>query len=323
VSPSVTALRRVPFGPTAAFADRKWSAEAATLGISGLVVCVAFVCLLWRRIGRKRDTPATQRVMEQRRLQAEHQRQQLMRLGRVCMLGELSEAMLHEVNQPLSAILSNAEAGQRFLDEDQRNLGEVREIFKEIVSDDARVEDVIRRLRALLTRNEAHPQRVEVPQLVKEVATLQRVELASRGVRLSIQVPESLPAVHADSIELQQVLLSLILNACEAMNGIAHNERRIEIRAVLMESRPEVRLSVLDRGPGIDPEDIERVFDPFFTTKPGRLGLGLSICRTIVLAYGGRMWAGGRALGGAAFHFTIPLCREEYHVYELAQGVHR
>jgi C4-dicarboxylate-specific signal transduction histidine kinase len=260
---------------------------------------------------------------EHKRLEAEHrrQRQQLRRLARVSLLGELSEAIVHELNQPLSAILSNAEAGQRFLDEDNRNLGEVREIFKDIVSDDTRAGDVIRRLRALLARGEAHLQRVEVPQLVKEVAALQRAELASRGVRLSIQVPESLPAVRADPIELQQVLLNLILNASEAMNGGAQYERLIEICAAVMESGLEVRLSVLDRGRGIDPERLDQVFDPFFTTKPGGLGLGLSVCRTIVLAYGGNIWAGRRARGGAAFHFTIPVFQEECHAYELAQGV--
>ena len=245
-------------------------------------------------------------VTERRKLELDsiELREELVHLSRVAMLGELSGSLAHELNQPLAAILSNAQAAQRFLAQDAVNLAELKEILGDIVEDDKRAGEVIRRLRTLLKKEEAQFDALDVNELAQEVLKLMRSDLLNRGVAVSTNLAPELPPVRGDRIQLQQVLLNLLINACDAMDHGARADRQIVVRSAPAGSVVEV--SVADRGRGIPPGEMERVFEPFVTTKSQGLGLGLAVCRTIVAAHGGRIWASNNAGGGATIHFTLP-----------------
>lgn len=234
------------------------------------------------------------------------QQQQITHLTRVAMLGELSGALAHELQQPLTAILCNAQAAQIIAAKPQVNLEVLREILGDIVSDDKHAGQIIQHLRSLLMRGEMQFQAVEIGDLLSKVLTLANSTLTERNVRLETHIDGSIPAVAGDRVELQQVLLNLILNACESMSNNAPSDRRIQVIAALGDDRRTVRTSVLDCGSGIDAGQLERVFDPFFTTKKRGLGLGLAVCQSIIAAHKGRLWATNNADRGAAFHFALP-----------------
>jgi C4-dicarboxylate-specific signal transduction histidine kinase len=249
--------------------------------------------------------------------------QKLTHLARVALLGELSGALAHELQQPLTAILCNAQAAQLLVAKDKLDLEELREILQEIVSDDKHAGQIIQRLRALLMRGEMQVQRLEIGDLLRDVLTLARGTLMERNVQLNTRVEDGIPEVQGDRVELQQVLLNLVLNACESMSANPARDRRIEIVAARDADNDVVRFSVLDCGTGIGGEELERVFDPFFTTKEGGLGLGLAICQSIIGAHGGRLWATNRSDRGAAFHFTLQaMSGEESHERHSAYSVH-
>jgi two-component system sensor kinase FixL len=231
------------------------------------------------------------------------QRDEVAHLSRVAMLGELSGSLAHELNQPLMGILSNAQAAQRFLAADDVNLDEVREILDDIVADDRRAGEVIRRLRALLKRGEVQHAPLDIGNVVDDVLRLTRNDLMNRDVAASAELAPDLPTVLGDRIQLQQVLLNLVINACEAMAGVPGTPL-VHIRARCADGAG-VEVSVSDRGGGIPPGDLERIFEPFVTTKEHGTGLGLSICRTIIAAHGGRLWAENDG-AGATFRFTVP-----------------
>lgn len=243
------------------------------------------------------------------RRQAEHelaeQRRQLAHLGRVAVLGELSGALAHELNQPLTAILANARAAQRMLLRDRPDVAEVRTILGDIAADDLRAGAVIRRMRALIRKGDAEPQPVLINELVNEVLDLAHSDLLLRGVSLVTRLATSLPAITADRIQLQQVVLNLVVNACDAMAENLSSDRSLTI--VTAEESGGVRVSVSDRGTGISGDCVDSVFEPFFTSKEHGLGLGLSICRSIVNAHGGRMWAVNNPDRGATFHLVLPI----------------
>ncbi len=237
--------------------------------------------------------------------------QKLTHLTRVALLGELSGALAHELQQPLTAILCNAQAAQLMAAREPLDVEELREILQEIVSDDKRAGQVIQSLRALLLRGETNFQRVDIGKVIGDVLRLARGALMERNVQVNLRIDEDVPAVHGNPIELQQVLLNLVLNACESLSDNPARDRRVEVVAGLDEEPGAVRISVLDCGRGIDTDQLERVFDPFFTTKESGLGLGLAICHSISVAHGGRLWATNRADRGAAFHFTLPVASSE------------
>jgi C4-dicarboxylate-specific signal transduction histidine kinase len=264
-------------------------------------------------------------ITDRKRMQSEllEQRGQLTHLARVSLLGELSSSLAHELNQPLTSILCNAEAAQYLLHAKSLEPDEFHHILGDIVRDDKRAGDVIRHMRALLTRGETHLQRVEIGPILAEVGALARSDLLVRNVRLRIGVPPQLPPVRADEIELQQVLLNLVLNACEAMSATAPADRIIEIEAAMAEGSQHARLSVLDRGAGIRPQNLESIFEPFFTTKGSGMGVGLAICRSIVRAHDGRIWATNNLDGGATLHFTIPVFeQDEQHDHSISESVY-
>jgi C4-dicarboxylate-specific signal transduction histidine kinase len=162
-----------------------------------------------------------------------------------------------------------------------------------------------------LIRGETQLHRLEIGDLVRDVLTLVRSTLSERKVRIETRIAAGIPAVRADRVELQQVLLNLILNACESMSETSPADRRVEIVAALDPDQGVVRISVLDWGKGIAGDQLDRVFDAFFTTKEGGLGLGLAVCHSIIAAHKGRLWATNRAEHGAAFHFTLPVKARE------------
>ena len=235
---------------------------------------------------------------------AARQRDEISHLSRVAMLGELSGSIAHEINQPLMGILSNAQAAQRFLARDDVNLDEVREILVDIVEDDKRAGEVIRRLRALLKKGEVQNRPLDINSVVDDVMRLARNDLMNRDVAVNTELTTDLPPVFGDQIQLQQVLLNLVINACEAMEAMS-GTRQVLIRTRRADDGG-VEMSVSDRGGGIPPGDLERIFEPFVTTKEHGIGLGLSICHTIIIAHGGRLWA--ENIGeGAMFRCTLPL----------------
>lgn len=250
-------------------------------------------------------------ITERRRAELEltDQRTQLAHLARVTTVTELSGSLAHEINQPLAIILTNAQAAQRLIAKDPPDLAEAREILADIGHEAQRAGEVIRRLRGLLRNEQVTLRPVALAELVHEVLLLLRRDLDSHGVDVRIDVPGGLPQVMGDAVQLQQVLLNLILNACEAMQSCPAGQRVLTLSALSVNSH--VRVSVLDtgRGPALD---VERIFEPFYTTKRDGLGLGLPICRSIVAAHRGRLWAevrpptnGGGVHGGSAFHFEL------------------
>ena len=236
-------------------------------------------------------------------------REELAHLSRVTMLGELSGSLAHELNQPLTAILSNAQAAQRFLEHDSVDLDEVRDILTDIVGQDIRAGEVIHRLRLLLKKGEVQQQPLDVNNTVQEVLKLIDGDLVNQGVTMHTKLAPALPTVNGDRVQLQQVLLNLVMNASDAMKRNSSTDRQMVVFTELSDGEG-VRFSVSDCGSGIAPDELEQIFEPFFTTKPHGLGLGLSVCRTIISAHGGKLWAANNLERGVTFHFTVPVSNE-------------
>ena len=245
--------------------------------------------------------------MEVAALEAARQRQELTHLARVTSLGELSSSLAHELTHPLTAILSNAQAAQRFLADDDVDLNELREILSDIVAEDQRAGEVIHRLRLLLKKGEPqkHCDDVDVNEVARDVLKLMRNDLINQNVTVDTDLAQNVPAIRADRVQLQQVLLNLLLNACEAMTDSDSSKRQLLIASKL--ENGAVRMSVTDRGGGIPEEKLEQVFERFFTTKKEGMGLGLSICRSIINEHEGKIWATKNADCGATFHFSLPI----------------
>jgi PAS domain S-box-containing protein len=240
-------------------------------------------------------------------LEAARQRHDLAHLARVTALGELSSSLAHELTHPLTAILSNAQAAQRFLADDNVDLDEVREILNDIVAQDQRAGDVIHSVRLMLKKGELqeHCDDVDLNEVILDVVNLMRSDLINRNVTLDTDLAQKLPAITGDRVQLQQVLLNLALNGCEAMADYNSSERRLVIASQW--ENGAVRVSVADRGSGIPEEKMQQVFERFFTTKKEGMGLGLSVCRTIIDAHRGKIWATNDAGCGATFHFSLPI----------------
>jgi C4-dicarboxylate-specific signal transduction histidine kinase len=239
---------------------------------------------------------------KQAELDLQKQRNELAHLSRMTMLGELSGTLAHELNQPLAAILSNAEVALGFLAQDATALDKVREILEDIIEDDIRAGEVIQRLRLLLRKNEVQRQSLNLNEVVQDVLKLVRSDLASRNIAVKTGLSSKLPAVMGDRVLLQQVLLNLILNGCDAMADAEH--RRLHIKTQW--NGNAVQVSVVDQGRGIALDDMARLFEPFFSTKPQGMGLGLPICRTIINSHNGQIWAISNSDCGASFYFTLP-----------------
>jgi PAS domain S-box-containing protein len=232
-------------------------------------------------------------------------RRELMRMERVSRMGELTGSLAHELNQPLAAILSNAQAGLRFLQSGRVDLEEFREILHDIIQDDQRAGNVIRSLRAMMKREEADRNPVYLNSLLNDVVQIFHAESVFRNVRVETEFDGSIPPVLADRVQLQQVALNLILNAADAMSLNPPEHRQMILSTGVKNDR--IRVTVRDFGPGIDQVNLERIFEPFFSTKKAGFGMGLSVCRTIVEAHEGRIWAENNPDRGATFIFEIPI----------------
>jgi two-component system sensor kinase FixL len=236
--------------------------------------------------------------------EAHEQRLQLAHLSRVGMLGEMSGGLAHELNQPLTAILSNAQAAHQLIVNKAIDDAELLEILRDIIAAEQRAGEVISRLRALFKRGETLMQPLDANQVVREVMSLARGDLATRSIEVALQLAPELPPVQADRIQLQQVMLNLVMNAAEAMAGTRSEERRLTVRTLAADGR--VYVSFTDHGAGFALDMHEKLFEPYYTTKAQGLGLGLSISRSIIAAHGGRLWGVGTPGRGATFHITLP-----------------
>jgi C4-dicarboxylate-specific signal transduction histidine kinase len=228
---------------------------------------------------------------------------ELAHANRVATMGQLTASITHEVNQPITAAVTYALAARRWLSADPPNFREVDDALSLIVKEGNRAGVVVGRIRALIKKAPARRDAVEINDAILEVIALTRTEAANNGVSVRTQLAEGLPRVRGDRVQLQQVLVNLIINAIEAMRDVGEEERELLIST---RNEPDgVSVEVRDSGPGFAPAALERVFEAFYTTKPGGLGLGLSICRSIIEAHGGRLWASPNVPRGATFEFTV------------------
>jgi C4-dicarboxylate-specific signal transduction histidine kinase len=232
-------------------------------------------------------------------------RHELTQVSRQTTMGAITASIAHEVNQPLAAIVANANAGLRWLARGKPNLAEVRAILKRIVSDGLRASQVVASIRSMFGKDRGETSPVTVNDLIDEVLTLVNGELASHQISLQKEMRDGLPKVLADRVQMQQVLLNLIMNAIEAMSSIANRERVLMVKSEAFES-DHVLITLQDSGTGIDPAHIDRIFDAFFTTKDRGMGMGLSICRSIIESHGGQLWASPRNPHGTSFYVKLP-----------------
>jgi C4-dicarboxylate-specific signal transduction histidine kinase len=226
--------------------------------------------------------------------------------NRVTTMGQLTASIAHEVNQPIAATVTNAEAALRWLGGHPPDLEEVRQSLDAIIKDGNRAGDVIGRIRALIKKVPPRHDQLDINEAILEVIEVTRSELLRNGVSLQTELVKGLPLIRGDRIQLQQIVLNLIMNAVEAMSDASKGSRDLLISTVEDKSNG-VLVAVRDSGPGLNPESLERLFDPFYTTKPGGMGMGLSICRSIMEAHGGRVWAAANVPHGASFHFSLPV----------------
>jgi signal transduction histidine kinase len=239
-------------------------------------------------------------MIERDRAQAE-----LAHVNRVTTMGQLTASIAHEVNQPLAAAVTNADAALRWLDAKPPNLEEVRQGLGRIVKDGNRAGDVLRRIRAIVKKAPPQSEPLDINETVLEVIAVTQGEILRSGVSLQTWLANDLPLIRGDRIQLQQVMLNLIMNAIEAMREVSKGSRELLIGSEKYASN-RVLITVRDSGPGLNPESFDRLFDAFYTTKPSGMGMGLSICHSIIEAHGGKMWAAANVPHGAAFQFALP-----------------
>ncbi len=247
-------------------------------------------------------------ITEHKRVGAEiaRARRELLRVERSTRLSEMTASLAHELNQPLAAILSNAQAALRFLKSDKPDLNEFQEIMQDIISDDQRAGNVIRSLRSMMKREEGEKRPIILNDVLNAVIQIFRSEAIFRNVRIETELDGSLPPVLGDKGQLQQVVLNIIMNGSEAMSETPPEQRKLILRTQVKDDG--IRVTVQDFGSGIDKENVDRIFQPFFTTKRTGLGMGLALCRTIVEAHEGHIWAENNSDGGTTFFIELPIC---------------
>ena len=260
-------------------------------------------------------------ITERKRAEEERERLRqleadLAHLNRVSIMGELAASIAHEVNQPLSGVVSNGSACLRWLAGDAPNLEEARETARRIVRDGKRAADVIARIRALTKKAVTPREKLDLNETIQDVLALVGDEARRNSVIIQTQLADDLSPVSGDQVKLQQLVLNLVINAIEAMSSVDERARELVIKTRNVDP-DQVQATVKDSGPGIDPQMIDKIFDPFYTTKPGGMGMGLSISRSILQVHGGRLWAAAKDGPGTIFHFSLP----KYHEVEKHAGV--
>jgi signal transduction histidine kinase len=241
----------------------------------------------------------TRREREYREIQNE-----LAHANRVATVGQLTASIAHEVKQPIAATVTGAQAAQRWLNMQPPNLAEVGDQLLRIVREGKRAGDIIDRIRDLIKKAPLKKEPVNINEAIREVLEFTHGETVKNGVSVQTDLAQDLPLIECDRVQLQQVMLNLIVNGAQAMSDVAERPRDLLISTETTEYG--VRVGVLDTGPGLRPESLPHLFEPFYTTKPHGIGMGLSICRSIIEAHGGRLWATGHTPQGAFFQFTIP-----------------
>jgi C4-dicarboxylate-specific signal transduction histidine kinase len=253
--------------------------------------------------GTGADVTATVRAQEEherlRKLESD-----LAHMNRLSMMGELAASLAHEITQPIATARNNARAALNFLAKQPPDLGEVREALGCVVGDADRAGVIVDRIRDHIKKAPPRKHRFDLNQAINEVMDLARSAILKNGVSVQTRLMKGLAPVEGDRVQLQQVLLNLVLNAAEAMSAVDPGTRELSIGAE--QSRTHVLVEVRDSGPGIDPKHVERIFEAFYTTKSSGVGMGLSICRSIIDAHGGRLWADANERGGAVFRFCLP-----------------
>jgi PAS domain S-box-containing protein len=250
------------------------------------------------------STDITQR--KETELQLRRQRAELAHVTRISIMGELAASLAHEVNQPLTAILSNAQAALRFMAAKPPDLEEIREILKEIVEDDTRASEVIRRIRTLVKKDEVELVAIDLEGVIDDVMMLVHSDAVLHSVQVSFEGASDLPRVRGDRVQLQQVVLNLLVNAFDAVKNCPPHDRQVVVR-MGRESEGALKVTVRDCGMGLSDGALEKIFQPFYTTRHDGLGMGLSISRSIIEAHGGRLWAENNPDRGATFCFTVPV----------------
>jgi len=259
---------------------------------------VAFVLDLTERKRAEAEARESERRYREMQMEVAH-------ANRVATMGQLTASIAHEVNQPIAATATNADAALRWLGARPPDLEEVRQALDRIVKDAHRAGDVIAGIRELIKKAPLRKDRVDINEAIREVIELTRGEAAKNGASVQMVFGKGLPAIEGDRVQLQQVVLNLIVNAVQAMSSVEQGPREMFITTAHAE-RDGVLVAVKDSGSGLAPETLEQLFTPFYSTKPGGLGMGLSICRSIIEAHGGRLWATANQPRGAIFQFTVP-----------------
>jgi len=257
----------------------------------------------------------TDRKRAEERLRASEQSlldalMELAHVNRVTTMGQLTASIAHEVNQPLAAVIANAEACLSWLDRETPNLDAARRSVNWIIDDGNRASEVIRRVRALARKTSLEKVPLDINGVISETLGLVQRELIGHRVSLRTELASALPAVLGDRVQLQQLIINLVMNGIEAMQSVTDRPRELVVRSRQDETQ-QVLVSVMDCGVGISAENAGRLFNAFFTTKPSGMGMGLPICRSIVEAHGGRLSAAANAGPGATFQFVLPMHREE------------
>lgn len=277
--------------------------ERYRLALIALAVSLLEGLLILRLVLAGARRRRSERRLAEFRLEADRLRGELAHVSRVMTVGGMTTAIAHELNQPLGAIMNNAQAGMHVLAKGEPRLDEIREILQDVAGDARRAADVIQRLRTLLrkTRQEMGP--VEINPIIRELAAVVRTDALLRSVEIELDLAAGLPPVRGDQVQLQQVMLNIILNGIDAMAARGGGGR---IQVWTERDRDGVLVSVRDEGPGISADTLPHIFEAFYTTKAAGMGMGLAICRTIVEAHGGRIWAVNNPDGGATFQFSLP-----------------